>query len=262
MDILPSALSNAFQCDVTLYQYRGNVILVDKFKPGRVESIQNIDLFYRNEHYELVVPLAHTDEQYSSEVDDEDTHPEFDSIYRSKTFARGAYQKQCRKSAGETTSYLHEDKHLPILSEKIETLSIERVYNILIGEKDNDNICEKVPHGIETSASFLIDISKLNCLDNLKSNDGEAMSHHGQALRQISLDENGEIVVRRKLTEDDHEDGCFYLYEYVSKTKCKKYCRRIYTLYSDMEKTDLHRYALVQFQIDINYKYTATPRGN
>ena len=29
-----------------------------------------------------------------------------------------------------------------------------------------------------------------------------------------------------------------------------------------MEKTDLHRYAPVQFQIDINYKYTATPRGN
>ena len=77
------------------------------------------------------------------------------------------------------------------------------------------------------------------------------MSHHGQALRQISLDENGEIVVRRKFTEDDHEDGCFYLYEYVSKTKGKKYCRRIYFLYSDMRKTDLHRYVLVQFQIDI-----------
>ena len=29
-----------------------------------------------------------------------------------------------------------------------------------------------------------------------------------------------------------------------------------------MEKTDLHRYALLQFQIDINYKYTATPHGN
>ena len=119
-----------------------------------------------------------------------------------------------------------------------------------------------MPDGIETSASFLIDISKLNCLDDLKSNDGEARSHHRQAIRQISVDENGEIVVRRKYTEDDHEDGCFYLYEYVIKTKCKKYCRRIYTLYSDMEETDLHRYALVQFQIDINYKDTATPHGN
>ena len=47
------------------------------------------------------------------------------------------------------------------------------------------------------SVSFLIDISKLNCLDDLKSNDREAMSHQQHALRQISVDENGEIVVRK-----------------------------------------------------------------
>ena len=76
------------------------------------------------------------------------------------------------ESAGGTTSYLHEDKHLPIPSEQIETLSIERVSDILIREKNNDKICDKVPHGVEMSS--LIDISKFNCLDDLKSNDGEA----------------------------------------------------------------------------------------
>ena len=49
------------------------------------------------------------------------------------------------------------------------------------------------------SVSFLIDISKLNCLDDLKSNDREAMSHQQHALRQISVDENGEIAVRKKI---------------------------------------------------------------
>ena len=34
------------------------------------------------------------------------------------------------------------------------------------------------------------------------------------------------------------------------------------SLYSDMGKTDLHRYALVHFQTDISYKYTATPHEN
>ena len=58
-----------------------------KLKSGHVESIENIDLFYYNEHYELVVPLVNTDEQYISEVDDEGIHPEFDSVYRNKTFA-------------------------------------------------------------------------------------------------------------------------------------------------------------------------------
>ena len=64
----------------------------------------------------------------------------------------------------------------------------------------------QVPHGVESSASFLVDILKLNCLDDLKSNNGETMSHQDQPLRQISVDENGEITTRRKYTEDDHED--------------------------------------------------------
>ena len=49
------------------------------------------------------------------------------------------------------------------------------------------------------SISFLIAISKLNYLDDLKSNDREPMSHQQHALRQISVDENGEIVVRKKI---------------------------------------------------------------
>ena len=123
-DILLSALSNTFQCDVTLYQHRGHVILVDNLKPGRVESIENIDLFYHNKHYKFVVPLVDTDERYRSEVDDESIHTECDSIYRNKTFAPSVHQKQYPKSTGVTTSYLHEDKHLPIPSDQMETLSI------------------------------------------------------------------------------------------------------------------------------------------
>ena len=101
INILLSALSNTFQCDVTLYQYRGNVILAHKLKPGRVESIENIDLFYHNKHYELVLTLVHTNERYSSEVDDENIHPECDSIYKNETFAPSVYQKQCPKCTGE-----------------------------------------------------------------------------------------------------------------------------------------------------------------
>ena len=98
--------------------------MADKLKPGPVERIENINLFYHNKHYKLVLPLVHTNERYSSEVDDENIHPECDSIYRNKTFAPSVHQKQCPKSTGETTSYLREDKHLPIPSEQMETLSI------------------------------------------------------------------------------------------------------------------------------------------
>ena len=108
-DILLSALSNAFQCDVTLYQYRGNVILADKLKPGRVESTEDIDLFYHNKHYKHVVPLIHTDEQYSSEVNHKDIHPKLLFNLQKQNLCSCVYQKQLPKSTGETTSYLHEN---------------------------------------------------------------------------------------------------------------------------------------------------------
>ena len=70
------------------------------------------------------MPPVYTDERYRSEVDDEDIHPECDSIYWNEIFAPIVHQKQCPKFTGVTTSYLHEDKHLPIPSEQMETLSI------------------------------------------------------------------------------------------------------------------------------------------
>ena len=97
-----------------------------KLKSGRVESIENIDLFYHNEHYKLAVPLVNTDDNILVRSMTK-IFTQSDSIYRNKTFAFSIYQKQCPKSTRENTSYLHEDNHLPILSEQIETLQIERV---------------------------------------------------------------------------------------------------------------------------------------
>ena len=71
----------------------------------------------------------------------------------------------------------------------------------------------------------------MDCIDDIKSNDGESMTHYGQVLRQVYRDECDNIGVRRRFAEEDHEEGYIYVYEYVSKTKCKKFCRRLYTLY-------------------------------
>ena len=63
-----------------------------------------------------------------------------------------------------------------------------------------------------------------------------------------------ENVIQKNMRRMTMKVDVFYLNEYVTETKCKKYNRRIYTLYSDMGNTDLHRYVLVHFQIDVNYK--------
>ena len=165
-------------------------------------------------------------------------------------------------STPESISYLLGNFQLPIFSERVEPFSIQDVYRILIEENLLSVTCEQVLSSVKSSATFIMDLTKLDCIDDIKSNDGESMTHHGQVLRQVYKDERDNIVVRRRFTEEDHEEGYIYVYEYVSKTKCKKFCRRLYTLYKDMKKQDAHRYALLHFQINDDYTYKQTPHGN
>ena len=49
------------------------------------------------------------------------------------------------------------------------------------------------------------------------------MTHHGQGLRQVYRDKCDNIFIRWRFAEKDHEEGYIYIYEYVSKTKCKEF---------------------------------------
>ena len=112
------------------------------------------------------------------------------------------------------------------------------MYRILIEENHLSVTCEQVPSSVKSSAAFIIDLTKLDCIDDIKSNDGESMTHHRQVLRQVYRDEYNNIAVRRRFAKEDHEEGNIYVYEYVSKTKCKKLSRRLYTHFTQRyEKT-------------------------
>ena len=50
--------------------------------------------------------------------------------------------------------------------------------------------------------------------------------------------------------------------EYVSKTKCKKYKRKIFYLYNDKHKKNLHQYCYIQFIIDDDYVPSQRSHGN
>ena len=113
---------------------------------------------------------------------------------------------------------------------------------------------------MKSSAAFIIVLTKLDCIDNIKSNDGESMTSNGQVLSQVYRDESDNIVVRCGFAEKNHEEGYIYVYKYVSKTKCKKFCRVVHFI-QRYEKTR-YSYALLHCQIDDDYTYMQTPHGN
>ena len=57
MDILLNALANANRCKVILYSYRDQSTIKDTQKS---ESEKEFELFYFNEHYEIILPFSET----------------------------------------------------------------------------------------------------------------------------------------------------------------------------------------------------------
>ena len=121
------------------------------------------------------------------------------------------FQKTVKRNNNNEIRYLHEDKLLPLFGDQEETMCITDMFSTLTGKIRPDIVCEKVPFSVLSTSAFIVDVSKLNSSDDLKSNDGEAMSRHGQILRRIYIDENGETVVQRKFSEEDHDDNCYYM---------------------------------------------------
>ena len=67
-------------------------------------------------------------------------------------------------------------------------------------------------------------------MEDVKCNDGQAMEHHGQTLRVITYDQDRNLTIARtpKYTEEENDNEKWCLCEYVSRTRCKKYCRKIF----------------------------------
>ena len=241
-----------------MYQYRNQSIIVDTISPGRVESEKELELFYFNEHYEHILPFSE-----AIEVNEHSKHPSNNEQFNGTFFEEHTTIETLPNSSNSTLSstpnsisYLHENFQLPIFSERVEPFSIQDVYRILMEKNHLSGICEQVPSSVKSSATFIIDLTKLDCIDDIKSNDGVSMTQHEQVLGQVYRDESHNIVVRRRFAEEDHKEGYIYVYEYVSKTKCKKFCRRLHTLYKNMKKQDAHLYAILHFQLDDDYTYT------
>ena len=143
--------------------------------------------------------------------------------------------------------------------------SYEEGFRAILYPKDIA-VCKSIPYAVNVSSSFIFDLSFLRNLDDIKANDAEKMKHHGQTLRRIVYDEEcDDVVVNKKFSDEeefDLDEKMYYMYVYVSNTICKQFIRRIYYLYSDQKRKDIHKYAFLQFIIKPEYTPMKLPHAN
>ena len=97
-------------------------------------------------------------------------------------------------------------------------------------DKNEHYIYRNVPYRVNHNSNFIVDLSHLSSVEDVKCNDGEAMDHHGQTLGVTRLDKdwNLTITITSKYIEEENDDEKWYLYKYVSRRWCKKYCQKTF----------------------------------
>lgn len=57
-------------------------------------------------------------------------------------------------------------------------------------DKNEHYIYRNLPYRVNHNSNFIVDLSHLSSVEDVKCNDGEAMDHHGQTLGVTRLDKD------------------------------------------------------------------------
>ena len=92
--------------------------------------------------------------------------------------------------------YHDEARLLPILSRTLEGLTVLQLFTLMIGAVPADRICRKKPIAITYSSIFVIDLSSVHCIDDLRADDNGAWVHGGKPRRtyHVELSRNGQEI--------------------------------------------------------------------
>ena len=147
-------------------------IIVDTNEPVRVEREKKLKLFYFNENYELIFPFSGT-----ADVNNHSKYPSNNKQFNGTCYEEHNTLKTLPNSPNwtlsstpDSISYFHENFQIFIFSERVEPFSIQDVYQIPIKENHLSVTCEQVPSSVKSSADFVNDFMKLDCIEDTTFN--------------------------------------------------------------------------------------------
>ena len=77
--------------------------------------------------------------------------------------------------------YHDKDTHtIPIMARPVNGLSVKQLFQLMIGEVPSDRICHSKPTRVTYSSVFVIDLSCVGRLDDLRADDNGAWVHGGK----------------------------------------------------------------------------------
>ena len=101
-----------------------------------------------------------------------------------------------------------ETKRLPILSRTVSGLGVSQLFTLTIGSVPRNKICTCKPTSVTYSSVFVVDLSFVKSIDDLRADDNGAWLHSGKLRRRYSVEFNSsEIISATAVSQDDKCDA-------------------------------------------------------
>ena len=158
-------------------------------------------------------------------------------------------------------------QEVPVLARPPHSLSVKQLFQIMIGSLPERRICQQKPTGVHYSSVFVVDLSCVSCLDDLRADDNGVWVHGGKPQRKYLVEiDDDDVVVDAKLIKegsDSDDENVFTLVRLYHRHKTTpEFQRRIsYVLDSSSQ---LIKYAVIQylFEDGVEVPVTLPPHGN
>ena len=101
-------------------------------------------------------------------------------------------------------------RRVPVLARPPHGLSVKQLFQLMIGTLPENRICQQKPVGVKYSSVFVVDLSGVSCLEDLRADDNGTWIHGGKPRRKyiVELDDTNTVVDAKLMQEDDskHEN--------------------------------------------------------
>lgn len=120
------------------------------------------------------------------------------------------YDNDVDGSSKKIVHHLHEDRHVPIFSHKKNFTYSEAVLSPCL-----DKVCAKQPIAVKQNAAFLVDLSKLEDVDDINSDDCGHWIHKGTKSTKTAVWKTKDKVLRvvcvdKQTKTPPDENSCLY----------------------------------------------------
>ena len=98
-------------------------------------------------------------------------------------------------------------RKVPILARPPHGLSVKQLFQLMVGSLPEHLICHQKPVGVRYSSVFVVDLSVVTCLKDLRADDNGTSVHGGKPQRKYVVEfDDANTVVDARLIQEDNSD--------------------------------------------------------